>query len=77
MEFLSGVKEKETLELGELLKKDRIGQEVKVNGFVHTIRDMGEVVFVVLRKREVLLQCVLEEGTAGISGKDLREEQTV
>lgn len=77
MEFLSGVKEKETLELGELLKKDRIGQEVKVNGFVHTIRDMGEVAFVVLRKREGLLQCVLEEGTAGISEKDLREEQTV
>lgn len=77
MEFLSGVKEKETLELGELLTKEKLGQEVKVNGFIHTIRDMGEVAFVVLRKREGLLQCVLEEGAAGISEKELREEQTV
>lgn len=77
MEFLTGVKEKETLELKELLEGGLIGTEVKVNGFIHSIRDMGEVAFVVLRKREGLLQCVLEEGTADLSVKDLRESQTV
>ncbi len=77
MEFLSGVKEKETMELGELLTGEKTGQEVCVNGFIHSIRDMGDVAFLVLRKREGLLQCVLEEGTAGLSVKGLKEEQTV
>jgi nondiscriminating aspartyl-tRNA synthetase len=77
MEFLSGVKKKETLELKELLTKEKLGQEVKVNGFIHTIRDMGEVAFVVLRKREGLLQCVLENGCAAVKEEDLKEEQTV
>ena len=52
MEFMTGVKEKETLELSELLEEGRLGEEVKVNGAVHTIRDMGTVAFVILRKRE-------------------------
>ena len=58
MEFMTGVKEKETLELSELLEEGRLGEEVKVNGAVHTIRDMGTVAFVILRKREGLVQCV-------------------
>ncbi len=77
MEFLSGVTQKETLELDELLEDSRIGSEVKVNGFVHTIRDMGEISFVVLRKRGGLLQCVFEEGQGDCDGKDIRESQTV
>ena len=32
MEFMTGVKEKETLELSELLEEGRLGEEVKVNG---------------------------------------------
>ena len=35
MEFMTGVKEKETLELSELLEEGRLGEEVKVNGAVH------------------------------------------
>ena len=49
MEFMTGVKEKETLELSELLEEGRLGEEVKVNGAVHTIRDMGTVAFVILK----------------------------
>ncbi|MCC8046384.1 MAG: aspartate--tRNA(Asn) ligase [Clostridiales bacterium] len=77
MEFLSGLTEKETLELGELLAPERIGTEVRVNGFVHSIRDMGEVCFVVLRKREGLLQCVFEENVSELPAKSLKESQTV
>ena len=77
MEFLSGVTEKETLEIDELLKPERIGSEVKVNGAVHTVRDMGDVVFVVLRKRGGLLQCVFEEGTSSLAAEKIREAQTV
>lgn len=77
MEFLSGVKEKETLELSALLAEEAEGKRVKTNGAVHAVRDMGRVAFVMLRKREGLLQCVLEEGTAKIAVKDLREGQTL
>lgn len=77
MEFMTGVKEKETLELSELLEEGRLGEEVKVNGAVHTIRDMGTVAFVILRKREGLVQCVYEEGVTKFDLKDLREAATV
>lgn len=77
MEYLTGVAKKETLEISELLAGDLAGQKVKVNGAVHTIRDMGTVAFVVLRKREGLLQGVYEEGIAGFDLKDLREADAV
>ena len=74
MEFMTGVKEKETLELSELLEEGRLGEEVKVNGAVHTIRDMGTVAFVILRKREGLVQCVYEEGSATFDLKEINPE---
>lgn len=77
MEFLTGVKEQETLELTTLLTGDYEGQSVKLNGAIHTIRDMGEVAFVILRKREGLIQCVFEEGVTKFELKDLKEAATV
>ena len=41
MQFLTGVNEKETIELPALWEGGYEGQTVKVNGAVHTIRDMG------------------------------------
>ena len=58
MKVMTGVTQKETKEISEILTGDFEGKEVKINGAVHTIRDMGDVAFVVLRKREGLLQCV-------------------
>jgi len=77
MDFMTGVKKADTLELGQLLDKALIGKKVKVNGAVHTIRHMGDVAFVVLRKREGLLQCVYEEGTAGFELKALKEAAAI
>lgn len=77
MEFLSGVQQKETLEISQLLEKDYEGQTVKVNGAIHTIRDMGDVAFVVLREREGLLQTVFEEEITNYQLKDLREAATI
>ena len=42
-----------------------------MNGTVHTIRDMGEVAFVILRRRDGLLQCVFEEGVTAFDLKDI------
>ena len=77
MELVKGVRKQETLELGELLAEDMSGRVVKANGAVHTIRDMGNVAFVILRKREGLLQCVYEEGVTKFDLKELKEADTV
>lgn len=77
MEFMTGVKKPDTLKLQELYEESMVGKTVRVNGAVHTIRDMGEVAFVILRKRDGLLQCVYEEETAGFDLKDLKEAATV
>ena len=77
MEFMTGVNKKETVEISEILAGDFEGKSVKVNGAVHTIRDMGEVAFIVLRKREGLVQCVYEEGKSQFALSDLKEADTV
>lgn len=77
MEFLTGVAQKETLELSQLLQSEMEGKAVKTNGAVHTIRDMGNIAFVVLRKREGLLQCVYEEGITAFDLRELKEAATV
>ena len=77
MEYLTGVRHKDTLEISELRKQTQQGQKVKVNGAVHAIRNMGTVAFVILRKREGLLQGVYEEGTAKFDLKDIKEAATI
>ena len=77
MEFITGVNRKETLEISELISGGWEGKTVTVNGAVHTIRDMGDVAFVVLRKREGLLQCVYEAGVTGFDLKTLKENAAV
>ena len=77
MEYYTGVAQKKTMEISELLREAKAGDTVRVNGAVHTIRDMGTVAFVILRKREGLLQAVYEEGTAQFPLKDLKEAATI
>ncbi|MFQ9701917.1 MAG: hypothetical protein ACLR0U_05145 [Enterocloster clostridioformis] len=53
-----------------MLEGEYEGKEIRMNGAVHTIRHMGEVAFVILRKSRGLVQCVYEAGvrilTSGI-----------
>jgi nondiscriminating aspartyl-tRNA synthetase len=77
MEFLEGVKRKETLEISDILAGDYEGKTVKLNGAIHTIRDMGDVAFIILRKREGLVQCVFEEGTTNFELRNLKEAATI
>ena len=62
MEFVNGVKEKRVLDIREVLEGEYEGKEIRMNGAVHTIRHMGEVAFVILRKSRGLVQCVYEAG---------------
>ena len=77
MEFISGVREKETVCIQRILEGDLVGESVKMNGAVHTIRDMGEVAFVILRKADGLVQCVYEAGVTKFDLKNLKEESAV
>lgn len=77
MEFMTGVAQKDTLEIGAILAGDYEGKQVKVNGAIHTIRDMGDVAFVVLRKREGLVQTVFEQGVTDFDLKELKEAATI
>ena len=77
MQFLTSPIEKKTLEITDLSDPKLTQQEVCVTGAVHTIRDMGTVAFIILRKRDGLLQCVYEESEAQFSIKDVREADTV
>ncbi len=77
MEFMTGVAKKDTLEISEILSADYEGKNIKVQGAIHTIRDMGEVAFIVLRKREGLVQCVYEEGKSRFDIQNLKEADTV
>lgn len=77
MEFIDGVREKEVIGIRQILSGDFEGRTVRVNGAVHTIRNMGEMAFVVLRKAEGLMQCVYEEGVTNFDIRNLREESAV
>lgn len=77
MKFLTGEMETTTKEIAEILAGGLDGEEVKVNGCIHKIRKMGEVAFIILRKREGLVQAVYEEGAANVALKELAEEAAV
>ncbi len=74
MEFITGVKEKEYKKISDILSGDFEGKEIAMEGAVHTVRDMGEVAFVILRRAEGLTQCVYEEGKVATKLSDIREE---
>lgn len=76
MEFVTGIKQKEQVEISDILNDSKYGQSVKIKGAIHTIRDMSEFSFIVLRKQEGLVQCVVD-GDSGLSVRELREGMTV
>ncbi len=53
---------KRTRYCGHISEQD-LGEEVALNGWVHRIRNHGGVIFIDLRDREGLVQCVVEEKT--------------
>lgn len=72
MEFITGLKQQEEAELEDLLKAEE-GTTIILEGAVHSIRDMGEIAFVILRKGEGLIQTVWEEGKTDMKLFEIRE----
>ena len=77
MEFLDGTWKKEISSWEDLLGESLLNQEVVLEGAVHSIRNMGDVAFVILRRREGLFQTVFENEKVDISIHDLKEAMTV
>lgn len=78
MEFITGSTAKETVSIGQILAEDYVGKRVKVNGAVHSLRRMGGLSFLILRKAEGLVQCVAcEEEFGECSLEGLKEESAV
>ena len=66
MEFLDGTWKKEISSWEDLLGESLLNQEVVLEGAVHSIRNMGDVAFVILRRREGIFQTVFENEKADI-----------
>lgn len=77
MEFLTGVTKKADLTIAEILATDHVGTNVLVRGTIHTIRDMGDVAFIVLRRRDGLVQCIYESDKSQFDIKTLSEGDAV
>ena len=60
MEFLNGIIKKEVTEWNELLGTSLLNQEVVLEGAVHSIRNMGDVAFVILEEEKVFFRLLLK-----------------
>ena len=45
------------------LRKDQVGQEVRLSGWIDRVRDHGGVLFIDLRDTYGITQCVIEQGS--------------
>lgn len=63
MEYVMGMAKKQIITVEEILTNELFDQSVNVNGMVHTVRDMGSFIFLVLRNYEGLIQCVMTKDT--------------
>ena len=72
MEFVTGIQKREEAELEDLLQAEE-GSRLIVEGAVHSVRDMGDIAFVILRKRDGLIQTVWEEGKTNMELSQIRQ----
>ena len=72
MEFVTGIQKKEEAELEDLLQAEE-GSRIILEGAVHSVRDMGEIAFIILRKRDGLVQAVWENGKTNLELSQVRQ----
>ena len=81
MQAMTGKTEGRHSTLGEVLAMET-GAQATVHGLVHTLRDLGDVRFALLRMPQGVLQCVLGAGedvrdgdAVTVSGEAVRDER--
>lgn len=77
MEFISELRKKEVMSWKEICTGNLVEEVVCVEGAIHKIRDMGEIAFLILRKKEGLFQCVWEKAKMEKEIGELREETVI
>ena len=77
MEFLDGSWKKEVSSWDALMGEELLNQEAILEGAIHSIRNMGDVAFVIIRRREGLFQTVLVNEEGNLSVHELKEGMTV
>ena len=77
MEFMDGICKTRECAWDVLLSESMKDQEAIVEGAIHSIRNMGDVAFVILRKKEGLFQTVYENDKTNVSIHDLKEAMCV
>lgn len=68
------VKNQEVNKMNRTLIKDlnsRLGETVKLQGWVHRLRKLGKIAFLILRERSGLIQCVVNTSEINIKGLKL------
>lgn len=63
MKMLDKTWSKDVFEVSQLAEVASRGGECHTDGLVHVVRELGDVVFIVLRKRGGVLQCVVDRST--------------
>lgn len=76
MQYVEGIQLNAETRLADFLAAEA-GVELTIVGAVHSVRNMGEIGFVILRRREGLLQTVWEEGVTKKALSEIREGDTV
>ena len=69
--------EKEVSSWDALMGEELLNQEAILEGAIHSIRNMGDVAFVIIRRREGLFQTVLVNEDVDFSIHDLKEAMTL
>ena len=77
MEFIDSKKIRHTLGLQDCYMLVEQSEPVTFHGAIHHIRDMGHFVFLLVRLRDTVLQCVLEGSAHEQHRQHLHEECTV
>ena len=77
MEFMDGICKTRECAWDVLLSESMKDQEATVEGAIHSIRNMGDVAFIILRRREGLFQTVYENEMANVSIHELKEAMTI
>lgn len=58
MQFVTGKKEQKTVLISEIISGNYVKKSVILRGAIHTVRDMSEFSFLVIRTFEGIIQCV-------------------
>ncbi len=77
MEYLDGTWKKEICDWDVLMGESVLDQTVTAEGTIHSIRHMGDVAFIILRRREGLFQAVFENTKGNVSIHVFKEGMAV